>query len=67
MRYFLFCKSLRLPLAKVGLVKIDFVTPVFIFLLVGGLLLANSANARPKIGLALGGGGAKGAAHIGGL
>lgn len=65
MRYFLFCKSLRLPLAKVGQIKIDFVTPVFIFLLVGGLLLANSANARPKIGLALGGGGAKGAAHIG--
>ena len=65
MSYFFCSKSLRSPLARIGMVKIDFVSVVFRFLLVGLLLSANSANARPKIGLALGGGGAKGAAHIG--
>lgn len=34
-------------------------------LLLALMLLADAAQARPKIGLALGGGGAKGAAHIG--
>jgi len=65
MRYFFCSKSLRSPLAKVGLVKINFVSVVFNVFLIGLLLSASSANARPKIGLALGGGGAKGAAHIG--
>ena len=34
-------------------------------LLIGVLLFSDIVDARPKIGLALGGGGAKGAAHVG--
>ena len=34
-------------------------------LLIGALLFSDIVDARPKIGLALGGGGAKGAAHVG--
>ena len=65
MSYF-FCSKLPvLSLVKIDLAKIDLVKVVFSLLLIGILLVVESANARPKIGLALGGGGAKGAAHIG--
>jgi NTE family protein len=47
--------------------KISFLTPIIWLLLFSGYLIhaQNAAPARPKIGLVLSGGGAKGLAHVG--
>lgn len=55
----------RIDLAKVGMVRVDLARVGCSVLLMGILLASQHVSARPKIGLALGGGGAKGAAHIG--
>ena len=55
----------RIDLAKVGMVRVDLARVGCSVFLMGILLASQHVSARPKIGLALGGGGAKGAAHIG--